>query len=584
MTDLTPVESILAIDIGSVNTQAILIARVDGLYRFIGRAESPTTLEAPWSDVAIGARHAIEQLQRIVDRPLLRDDGNVITPEETDGSGVDACVITSSAAQPLRVVLAGLVGELSLDSLRRAAAGTYTSVEDVIALLGTGRKTDEMRAKSILAVQPDAVCIAGGTDGGSAAPVLNLVESVALGASLIEADARPAILYAGNAALRARVKEIIGDNLPLVAVEGNVRPALGAEDVGPLQAELEALHSQTHLSQVSGLSTCAAWSRAPVLPTARSFGNVIRYLSMIGDSRAGVLGVDAGASTTTVGAAFNGKLQLTVRSDIGSAFGGPRLFSEAKAGNISRWLPFAIHPSDLEAFVLDKELRPLTIPADGRELLIEQALAREAIRATAKLGRPAWSRLAPRVKGRTAPLFERLVGAGAVLTQAPRPGQAALVMLDALEPIGVLELLLDGYNLLPALGAAAVAHPLSTVQVIENKGLISLGTVVVPIGPARPGEIVLGVKMSYEGGGDLEVEVTAGTLEVLPLPPGQKATLHLQPRRDIEVGRVRKPIEVEGGAIGLIVDARGRPLARHLPSDPEERRDLMQQWLWDMGA
>jgi hypothetical protein len=73
-------------------------------------------------------------------------------------------------------------------------------------------------------------------------------------------------------------------------------------------------------------------------------------------------------------------------------------------------------------------------------------------------------------------------------------------------------------------------------------------------------------------------------LEVLPLPPGQKATLQLQPRRGIDIGRVRKSIPVEGGALGLIVDARGRPLARQLPADPELRRDQIQQWLWDMGA
>jgi hypothetical protein len=47
---------------------------------------------------------------------------------------------------------------------------------------------------------------------------------------------------------------------------------------------------------------------------------------------------------------------------------------------------------------------------------------------------------------------------------------------------------------------------------------------------------------------------------------------------------VRKSIPVEGGALGLIVDARGRPLARQLPADPELRRDQIQQWLWDMGA
>jgi hypothetical protein len=39
---------------------------------------------------------------------------------------------------------------------------------------------------------------------------------------------------------------------------------------------------------------------------------------------------------------------------------------------------------------------------------------------------------------------------------------------------------------------------------------------------------------------------------------------------------------VLGGLVGLIIDARGRPLV--LPSDPTKRRERVQQWLWDMGA
>ena len=111
---------------------------------------------------------------------------------------------------------------------------------------------------------------------------------------------------------------------------------------------------------------------------------------------------------------------------------------------------------------------------------------------------------------------------------------------------------------------------------------------VVPVGRARLGETVLGVKISYEIGGDLEVEVAAGTLEVLPLPPGQKATLELQPRHGIDIGRGPgrggRPIQVVGSTLGLIIDARGRPLLNYLPPDPELRRDRIQQWLWDMGT
>jgi hypothetical protein len=39
---------------------------------------------------------------------------------------------------------------------------------------------------------------------------------------------------------------------------------------------------------------------------------------------------------------------------------------------------------------------------------------------------------------------------------------------------------------------------------------------------------------------------------------------------------------VSGGLVGLIIDARGRPL--RLASDPEQRQVQMQQWLWDVGG
>jgi hypothetical protein len=161
------------------------------------------------------------------------------------------------------------------------------------------------------------------------------------------------------------------------------------------------------------------------------------------------------------------------------------------------------------------------------------------------------------------------------------------MLLDAIEPIGVTTLVLDRGGLLPALGVCALTQPLATVQSLDAGGLLTLGTVVTPVGHARLGETVLGVRIKYQNGGDLEVEVAAGSLEVLPLPPGQKAVLDLRPRRNIDVGRGGpgrggSAVEVQGGLVGLVIDARGRPLA--LPSDAEKRRERVQQWLWDMGA
>jgi hypothetical protein len=39
---------------------------------------------------------------------------------------------------------------------------------------------------------------------------------------------------------------------------------------------------------------------------------------------------------------------------------------------------------------------------------------------------------------------------------------------------------------------------------------------------------------------------------------------------------------VSGGALGVIIDGRGRPLA--LPDDPVRRRELVKKWLWTVGG
>ena len=41
-------------------------------------------------------------------------------------------------------------------------------------------------------------------------------------------------------------------------------------------------------------------------------------------------------------------------------------------------------------------------------------------------------------------------------------------------------------------------------------------------------------------------------------------------------------LKVTGGALGVVIDARGRPL--RLPSDPGRRGELYRKWLWMLGG
>jgi len=180
------------------------------------------------------------------------------------------------------------------------------------------------------------------------------------------------------------------------------------------------------------------------------------------------------------------------------------------------------------------------------------------------------------------PLMEPIIASGGVLVQAPRPSQTVLMLLDAIEPVGITTIVCDKYGVASALGALAVTQPLAAVQALDAGAFQKLGTVIAPVGRARPGEVMMRLKVTFEQGSELEIEVEYGSLEVLPLQSGEKAIVELKPRRGIRVGQTRGAVEVSGGELGLVVDARGRPL--RLPTSLDRCRQLMQQWLWEMGA
>ena len=575
--------SILLADCGTVMTKVVLLDRAAGQYRFVARGEAPTTAEYPWSDVAEGIRHAVEQISQVTGRHFFDTSGNLISPE-LDHQGVDVFAATASASQPLQVVLGGLVRDLSLASAERAAASTYSLVKAIVA--GDGScPSEEERVRTIRDVASDVICIAGGIEGGATAPVLELVDAAALACSLIEPELRPRLLYAGNSHLRRQVVDLVGERAEL-RVADNVRPTLTEENLFSAQAELDALYLQEKMQRLPGIDTVRGWSPTPLTPTARAFGRLVQYLWHLGDPSKGVLGVDVGAANTTVAAVFDGQLFLTVRGDLGAAFGGEQYLQKRGADTVTRWMPEPMDSDEARGLFINKEMRPVSIPQEPRELHLEQSLAREAIRAALQVARPGWSPGAAQPYPHLLPLCDTIVVSGGVLAHTPRPGQAVLIVLDALEPIGVSTLVLDAHGLAPALGNVAAIKPLAAVETLDSGGFVNLATVVTPVGRARRGDTVLRVQVVYDDGSKFSIEVCYGDLEVLPLAPGQQAVLELKPLRHFDVGlggpgKAGKR-RVSGGLAGLIIDARGRPL--RFPSDPEQRLVQMRQWLWDTGG
>jgi hypothetical protein len=504
-------------------------------------------------------------------------------PATPSGAGVDVFVATTSAGPLARTLLVGLMPGISVASARRLAAACYLDVTGELGL--TDRRREDEKLDTIVQARPDLVLIVGGTDGGATQSVMRLVDLVRSGLGLLTDPTPPRIVYSGNQRLATEVTARMGEDVTVTVVP-NVRPTIQQEELTAARQRLSEVIHDVRSSRISGFEELRHWSGENLMNTADAFGRVIRYLSQVYDPAKGVLGIDLGASHITIAAGFAGDLHLFVRSDLGQGSALPGLLRHGTLADILRWMPVEVSEARLRDYIFNKALHPGVIPAGMEELHIEYALARQAARTALGLARADWPGGRDTTSRPLLPPMDPILASGGVLARAPRPGYSALALLDALQPTGIATLVLDPYNLTPGLGVAAGPLPMAAVQALDSGSFVSLGTVVSPVGRGRPGRPVLRLKLERERGETAEGEIRLGQLAVLPMRQGDFGKLTLRPERGFDVGfgapGKAGALRVAGGAVGLIIDARGRPLQG--PKDPGRARDLNQKWLWDIGA
>jgi len=247
---------------------------------------------------------------------------------------------------------------------------------------------------------------------------------------------------------------------------------------------------------------------------------------------------------------------------------------------ITRWLPFHIPKQDVRDYINNKSAYPASLPAESDQLEIEIALAKQALRIAVEKTIPSIHKRSSTYKSLMPPI-EPFIGSGRILTNAPTRAQSLSILLDGLQPTGVTTLALDQNGILPGLGAASEINPLLTVQVIESNTFLNLGTIIAPIGYARPGTPILRIRVNREDGRTFTREIKYGSLTVLPIELGEKVSLHLRPlhRFDVGMGGPGKSGKVNavGGSLGIIVDTRGRPLPFSL--DPKKNWKRNDTWI-----
>ncbi len=575
-------DTILAIDIGTINTRACLFDVVGSRYRFVASGSAPTTIAPPFSDIREGITRAINNLQNISGRLIIGSDGNMLIPSHPDGTGVDAVSATLSAGPEIKVVAVGLLEDVSAESAQNLALTTYATVSDIVSL--NDRRQQDARIDAVLRARPDLIIVAGGINQGATHSVQKLLEAVGLACFLLPRNQRPQVLFAGNSSIREEIKETIAPITDL-HIAPNIRPDIHTEQLTPAQVTLAKIFKKVRSQQMFGVSDLDQWANGRLLPTSTAFGRIVRFLSQIYDPNKGVLGVDIGASSTTIATAHKGKLGMRVFPQLGLGAKLENLSQLIPVDHIAYWVSEEISRASIRDYLYNKATHPASIPVTQEEMTIEQAISRQLMRVAVSQVIPSLPFEIMGPEGDLLPWFEPILASGSVLSHAPTPGQSLLMLLDGLQPTGITTVVLDQNDLMASLGVAAEANALMAVQVLESHAFLNLGTVIAPVGKARRGMPVLRVQATFEDNSETQIEVKFGSIEVIPLPSGQSAQLQLRPLHRFDVGmggpgrggRVR----VVGGNLGITIDARGRPL--QLPSDPELRRESMKRWLWTLG-
>lgn len=564
MTNGTQSGSILFADFGSVNTRVVLVDMVDGEYRLVARSDGRTTAGYPVDDVSAGLQRILMSMSEITRRRFYDDSGQIIMPEQADRSGVDSFIATASAGRPMRVVVAGLAPDLSVASAAAVVAASYARVVATIDLLD-GRSTEE-RLNAILLARPDLILIVGGSEKGADRAVLEIAQAVRLSMLTQDQQTRPALIYAGNSALTARVEKLF-ENLATLNVTPNVRPGLEREDPVPLALELARAYGRFRETRSESYRRISLMSSG-VQPTGSSYRLVAEYYART--RKTDVLALDMGGSTAIAVVADSELAVMQIDPQIGLGESAPALLERLGADAIRAWLPFEIGATELRNYVMNKAVRPATLPMNVRDFFIEYALLRAGLRCLLHSVEERYGDL-PSAPGLI------LLG-GAALAWTGNPSLALLLAADLAQTGGIAQVATDPSGVIPAIGALARSHPEAATQLLEANTLEHLGSIVRVDGPVKRGASAMRLKITTDDGEVFEHTIQGGDVWALPLQPEDSLSVDIRLEQGLSInGKRRIKMRFSGGTAGLLFDARGR----HLPVLPNatERAALWPAWV-----
>lgn len=236
-------------------------------------------------------------------------------------------------------------------------------------------------------------------------------------------------------------------------------------------------------------------------------------------------------STSLVLARPDGRIEAAHLVPLGLGMGADHVVVRASLDNVRRWLPWPIDAPALLERVFNRPRRPGAAATGEAAVLLEMALAREAIAHALRDAADAGLDVAAMRSAQSILITGRAAS-------FPRPGQSLLVLVDGLEPRAV-----------------------TTVFREPDEGRAERIGMVVSLTPRRPTKIRM---------------VRASGRSVAQVAPGTFGVVGMGDDVDVAVDGAGVRGHGRSGELGVLIDARGRPLT--LPERDGERIPAVARW------
>ncbi len=523
----------VALDRGTATVAASLVARIDGRWRLLGATAAPAAVET---------EAVIERLRRrlAAGEPELADLLGIASA----GSAADLPRVECGTSRPPEIAVVAATDRV-LASLVAVAASAGWRVRPVVLdgaeILPVATALADPRVSAVLAGASDP-------PGADERGLLGDLGAVVAAAT----DRRPdlvTVLAGGLATPGSRVEAQFRPDRPGATV---FAPSPARDGGEPLREVLDGLRGAAGHDGRRSLAT-GATTLAEVLR---------RRIEVVEIGQAGATRIVAGFTA--------GRTLPTRWASVPAAALLPPAFADEHLDAVAGWLT-----TPLDRLRLRDRLRELALApwgdATGEGAPLRMAAARAAL-VRLRAATPAMDE---------GPAPDVIIASGGAWAVAPGPA-VGLALVDVMRRPGVRALGWDHARLLAPLGAIEdEGERRAVVADLRDDLLLPLGSVLMPAG-LRPGRMAGHLSVRGEGG-PAELDLVPGGLELVDLPPGERAVIELRFRDAVDLGTRLKhaAVEVTGGLGGLLVDLRDMPL--RLPDRPERRRDLLAAWqaaLW----